>query len=154
MRFSLTVFCYSQGLTDLESLYFLVHQEYPVHRFFHTFLGATFGAVLCAVSGKFVCQVVLRIGERAAPQLFRALVGTSARIRWSAAFVSAFVGTYSHVLLDGIMHPDVQPFAPFTNSNPFYHLIDVGLLHMLCVLAAVVGFACLITVSRPPESRK
>ena len=66
--------------------------------------------------------------------------------------MSASVGTYSHVFLDGIMHSDVQPFAPFTSSNPFYHSMDVGLLHIICIVAGVVGFACLITVSRPPES--
>ena len=154
MRFSLTLFCYAQVMTDLESLYFLVEREYPVHRFFHTFVGATVGAVVCAVTGKFVCEAMLLLGQRIAPEVFRALVGTFAGMQWKVAFVSAFAGTYSHVFLDGIMHADVRPFAPFTSANPFYHLIDVGLLHLLCVLAGVVGFACLITVSRPRESEK
>jgi membrane-bound metal-dependent hydrolase YbcI (DUF457 family) len=104
------------------------------------------------VTGKIACQTMLLIGKRAAPRLFRALVGASAVIPWKLAFVSAFVGTYSHVFLDGIMHTDVQPFAPFASSNPFHHLIDVGVLHLLCLLAGVVGIACLITVSRPPDS--
>src|SRR5204863_9469883 len=128
--------------TDLEPLYFLVQREYPVHRFFHTFIGATVGALVCAVTGKFVCETILLLGQRIAPELFRALVGASAGIRWRVAFVSALLGTYSHVSLDAIMHTDLRPFAPFTSTNPFYHLIDVGVLHMLCLLSGMAGFAC------------
>jgi len=42
-RFSFTVFCYAQVVTDLETGFYLVRGEYPVHRFFHTYLG---GAVV------------------------------------------------------------------------------------------------------------
>jgi hypothetical protein len=47
-RFSFVVFCQAQLITDLESAYHLVRGDYPVHRFFHTYLGATFVALVCA----------------------------------------------------------------------------------------------------------
>jgi membrane-bound metal-dependent hydrolase YbcI (DUF457 family) len=103
------------------------------------------------VAGKFVCQWALALGNWIAPSLSAALVGTSPVIPWRTVFLSAFIGTYSHVFLDSIMHSDVQPFAPLSATNPFFHLIDVGLMHILCLLAGLVGFAGLITVSRPGD---
>jgi hypothetical protein len=40
-RFSFTVFCYAQVVTDLEPAYYMLRGQYPVHRFFHSYLGAT-----------------------------------------------------------------------------------------------------------------
>ena len=50
-----------------------------------------------------------------------------------------FVGTYSHVLLDSIMHSDMQPLAPSSNTNALLGVISVGSLHLVCVLGGVVG---------------
>src|SRR4051812_11157964 len=138
-RFSLLIFCYAQVVIDLEPLYFLLRREYPVHRFLHTYVGATLLAVVCAVSGRFFGQQVLGLFRRATRSLFDALVGKSSEIPWRVAFLSAFIGTYTHIFLDSIMHPDIEPFSPFTHANVFYHAIDVGLLHLLCLLVGVVG---------------
>src|SRR6185295_16632287 len=105
-RFSLSIFCYTQVITDLESLYYLMQREYPVHRFFHSYVGATLAAGACGITGKYVCGSVLAIIQSIAPRLFAVLVGVSAAIPWPTAFLSAFIGTYSHVFLDSIMHPD------------------------------------------------
>lgn len=39
----------------------------------------------------------------------------------------AFLGAYSHILLDGMVHMDMEPFEPFTEGNPLY----LGLLQPL-----------------------
>ncbi len=149
-RFSLVVFCYTQVVIDMESLYYLVQRAYPVHRFLHTYVGATLLAGFCAVTGRFLGQQALALFRWAMPFAFKALVGDSTRISWPIAFLSAFIGTIGHVFLDSIMHADIEPFSPFTSANPMYQLIGVGFLHLLCFLIGVVSFACLITVSRPP----
>lgn len=51
----------------------------------------------------------------------------------------AFVGTYSHVFLDSIMHSDMQPLAPLSEANGLLHVISVEGLHLLCGLAGVLG---------------
>jgi hypothetical protein len=38
--FSWSAFVAAQVLIDCESLYYLLQHEYPVHRFFHSFIGA------------------------------------------------------------------------------------------------------------------
>jgi len=60
-------------------------------------------------------------------------------ISWPAAIADAFVGTYSHVFLDSIMHSDMQPLAPLSEVNGLLHVISVGALHLLCVLCGVFG---------------
>jgi membrane-bound metal-dependent hydrolase YbcI (DUF457 family) len=58
---------------------------------------------------------------------------------WSAAAIGAFVGTYSHVALDSIMHADIQPFAPFSSANAELGLMSVPMLHLACVVAGIAG---------------
>jgi len=43
----------------------------------------------------------------------------------------------SRPLLDGLMQPDVQPFMPGSDHNPFLGLIEVGNLHLACIAAAL-----------------
>lgn len=45
----------------------------------------------------------------------------------------------SHVLLDGVMHADLQPFAPFSASNAFLGFISVEALHDFCLYSGLVG---------------
>ena len=138
-RFSFTLFCYSQVVTDLESGFYLFRGEYPVHRFFHTYLGATIVGFVCALTGRPICQLALRVCRAAFPASFARLFGRSATISWTVAFVSAFLGTYSHVFLDSIMHRDIMPLSPFANTNPMLHAISLPLLHLLCLALGVVG---------------
>jgi membrane-bound metal-dependent hydrolase YbcI (DUF457 family) len=56
-------------------------------------------------------------------------------------------GGVSHPLLDGIMHADVRPFMPWSDSNPFLGLVGLAPLHLACVATALVG-AVLLTGRR------
>jgi membrane-bound metal-dependent hydrolase YbcI (DUF457 family) len=53
--------------------------------------------------------------------------------------MTGLIGTYSHILLDGIMHADMNPLWPFADGNPLLGLLDVGLLHVVCAICGVVG---------------
>ena len=45
-RFSWMAFIVSQVIIDCETLYYLLQRTYPIHRFFHTFVGATLVGLL------------------------------------------------------------------------------------------------------------
>ena len=60
-----------------------------------------------------------------------------------AVAIGATAGTFSHVLLDSVMHPDIRPFAPFSDSNPLFGAISVQALHWSCVVSGLVGIAVL-----------
>lgn len=138
-HFSLMVFGFSQVAIDLEPLVRIIRGDAVIHGFTHTYAGATLIGAASAAAGRPVCQWLLRWWppDPASPLLAR-LRGPEL-ISWRAAIVGAFAGTYSHVLLDGIMHSDVRPLAPLSDANPLLHAVPVADLHILCVLAGVLG---------------
>jgi len=126
MRFSLVVFCGTQIFMDLEPGYYLLRGEYPVHRFFHTFVGAIVMGALCGLIGVGFLRIAVRLGA-------------NLRMSWQCALLSGLVGSISHVLLDSIMHRDIRPFAPLSDVNPFLGLISVPALHWFCLISGLVG---------------
>jgi hypothetical protein len=150
-RFSFLVFGFSQVLIDLEPAYYMLQGQAIVHRFFHTYVGATLIGVAAVVIGKPVCSWALRLlhtlesrgaaGAGAAGAAARTRDPCEARIGLGAAALGAFVGAYSHVLLDSVMHADMRPLAPFSQANPLFRVISLDALHTLCVVAGILGLA-------------
>ena len=140
--FSWSAFVASQVLIDCETLYYLVHQEYPAHRFFHSFLGATAAGLVAAI----LCLVIVRASAVGFPPFVAPLVISSSTVRGEfsslGVFVGGLAGGLSHPFLDGIMHPDVRPFMPWSDHNPFLGLIGVAPLHLACIAAALFGAVC------------
>lgn len=131
--FSLMVFGWTQIVMDIQPLFVLLSGEGHLHGFSHTYVGATLLAVFSALTGKYLSQVGLF--------LFRITPSIHVGIPWLVVFVSAFIGSYSHVLLDSIMHSDVQPFYPFSSNNAILKIVPVTLLHKFCVYSGLVGAA-------------
>jgi membrane-bound metal-dependent hydrolase YbcI (DUF457 family) len=136
--FSLMVFGWTQIVMDIQPLIVLLMDEGHLHGFTHTYLGATLIAIASAISGKYLAEFGLRWLEQ-----IRFLP-----IRWWVAVLSAFIGSYSHVLLDSIMHSDVEPFAPFNLENPLLGILSVDALHKLCLYSGLIGVALYFAVAR------
>ena len=136
--FSLMVFGWAQILMDLQPLVVMIRGEGHLHGFSHTYVGATLIGVVAALTGKHAGEFGLRVLR--IPQF--------QPIRWTVAVVSAFIGTYSHVLLDSIMHFDMEPFAPFNRANPLLHWISVDALHLFCLASGAVGAIVYFAVAR------
>ena len=126
---SFLAFCGANVLVDVEPLYFMLTHQYPIHRFFHTYVGATIAAGI--VVGLFV------LVRRVAPRLLDLFGLHNLSVR--AVALGAVAGTYSHVVLDSLMHADMQPFAPFSDANPLLGAVFLNTLHGFCVLAGLVG---------------
>lgn len=130
--FSLMVFGWAQIVMDIQPLVVLVIGKGHLHGFSHTYLGATLLGVFSALSGKYLSEIGLKrigISKKQNP----------IEISWLVATISALIGTYSHVVLDAVMHGDVQPYYPFSIENGLLGVISVADLHRLCLYAAVVG---------------
>ena len=137
--FSFLVFVFSQVLIDIEPLYFMLNGEWPIHRFFHTYLGATVIGIASFVFGRPVCGVFLAIINRSIRFTKDVFIEAIRLINPAAALSAAFVGAYSHVALDSVMHSDIRPLAPFTNDNNLLHSITVFELHLYCFVAGIVA---------------
>lgn len=142
---SLTVFGFSQVAMDIEPLVGIVRDDVVLHGFVHTYLGATLIGLVSAAVGRPICQALLDRWTPDPEAKFETWLRGPKRISWSAAIFGAFVGTYSHVFLDSVMHSDMQPLAPFSGGNALLSAIAPGLLHVACVLSGVLGALLLVT---------
>ncbi|MEJ3674968.1 hypothetical protein WFH35_22695, partial [Vibrio vulnificus] len=73
-------------------------------------------------------------------------------IKWKTAYLSSFLGTYSHVFIDAIMHVDVLPFSPLFDGNPFHGMVSIAALQQICIASAVIGG--ILCVARDSKSKK
>lgn len=136
--FSLMVFGWTQIIMDIQPLIVLITGEGHLHGFSHTYVGATLLALLAALTGKYLSEIglfVLGLNHE-----------WKVKIAWWVTFLSAFIGAYSHVLIDSIMHSDLEPFYPFNADNPFLGFISIEALHKLCLYSGAVGGVLYFTV--------
>jgi membrane-bound metal-dependent hydrolase YbcI (DUF457 family) len=131
-HFSFMVFGGSQVLMDIEPLIGILQNKPILHGPTHTLLGALIIGGIAAVTGKPISSFVLKL-----------LRSRHEPFTWLAAISGALVGTYSHVLLDSIMHSDMSPWWPFAPGNPLLRIISVAQLHNVCFLAGVIGLIAL-----------
>lgn len=138
--YSFAAFVITQVVIDCETLYFIVKGVYPIHRTAHTLVGATLVGISVAlfmIAARSVLQSIASIRQS------QALLGTGrisqAEFSVLGTLCGGIIGGMSHSLLDAAMHPDVQPFAPWAQSNPLLDYVGLTALHLGCVVCGVVG---------------
>ncbi|ETR67098.1 MAG: hypothetical protein OMM_05323 [Candidatus Magnetoglobus multicellularis str. Araruama] len=138
--FSLSIFIISQILIDIEPLFYLFHGQYPLHRFFHTYLGATFVVLICIIIGRPVCQKMLRFWNGNLNKQQEKFLYIEPFISWKATIISSIIGSYSHVFLDSLIYYDVKPFEPFSTSNILVDTIfSVKGINIFCIICGIFG---------------
>ena len=137
---SFLMFCASNVIVDVEPLYYMVSDQYPIHRFFHTYVGVTL------VIGFTVLITIMLRKVRFIPNYVDWKTLTVGQIITGAA-----LGGYSHIVLDSVMHTDIRPFAPFSDANTLLHLVSLDTLHLICIGAGILGLIVL-SVRRMPSS--
>jgi membrane-bound metal-dependent hydrolase YbcI (DUF457 family) len=135
--FDLPTLIVASVIPDLEPfcvMYFRLH-EYPLHGFFHSYLGASILAVLVALviySLRDVLEKVLTVFGIPQKSSFRKIMFTS------------FVGVYLHVFLDSFLYGEMNPLYPLL-GNPFIDLLfpygPYRIIYGFCSLTAVLGIA-------------
>jgi len=131
-RFSFMVFGGSQVLIDLEPAVRMMIGSEILHGFTHTLIGALVLGTLAGTIGK-------PISERVLYGMYIPCHGFT----WTVSFVSAYIGTFSHVLLDAVMHWDLMLLYPFSLSKPLVGLISVDWLNVLCIGCGGLGLILL-----------
>ena len=147
--FSLMVFGWAQIVMDMQPLLVLITGEGHLHGFSHTYIGALLLGAFSALTGKYLSEWGLRI-------LGVSKVDNPLKITWRVSLLSAFIGTFSHVLLDSIVHTDMQPFYPFSTGNGLLGFFSTGQLHHLCLYSAIIGalmYFIIQLASKPTNTR-
>lgn len=127
-HFSFMVFGGSQVLMDIEPLIGIIRGSTVLHGHSHTLAGAIAIGTVAGVIGKPISAFVLRLLE--IPHY---------PFAWPAAFAGAYVGTFSHVGLDAVMHADMNPWWPFADSNGLLGIMSLSWLHWSCVVGGAFG---------------
>ncbi|KQW45500.1 MULTISPECIES: hypothetical protein [unclassified Roseateles] len=122
---SFLAFCAANGLIDVESLYNLVHGRQPVHAFFHTYVGASLVAL--GIAALFRAWLRLMRGRFSGGLGLRQVV------------IGATLGAWTHVLLDSVMHADIQPLQPLSAANGLYRIVSLSALHWGCIAAGALA---------------
>ena len=138
-KFSITIFAFSQILIDLQPLFAMLGADIELHGISHTYLGATMIAIVSFLLGKPFCQFLLGWWNRHLSAEKNSVLIVNESISWKVAISSAFIGTYSHILLDSIRHVDLQPFYPAQLTNHLLGLVAIDTLHILCTVAGFIG---------------
>jgi hypothetical protein len=137
--FSLTVFGFAQVAMDVQPLIHMLRGEGILHGISHTYFAGTLIALFSVFFGRPLCQMILKFWKPPAEDLLMTWLRGDPVIRWPAACSGAFVGTYSHVFIDSMIHADVQPFAPFAEGNPMAGWVPFGAMHVLCLGIGILG---------------
>lgn len=129
-RLHFLAFLIANVIVDIEPLLVLIFKiDYPLHGFFHSFLGASFVAmVLAYVLHKL--QPVMAVFTRP----FR----LEQTFSFAGLLAVCLLGVYFHVFLDSFLYKDIQPFFP-SGWNPFYNKISHWWMYVLCTGSFMVS---------------
>ena len=138
-HFSVLAFGLTQVIIDAEAGFYLMQGSWPVHRFLHSYLGATVVAVVTALLGRPLLGLVIRGWNRLLAGRFRDGPQLRPDVPLAAVISGAVLGSYSHVFLDSIVHADMTPFAPWHGGNPLLHAMPAANVTLLCVGMGLTG---------------
>lgn len=134
--FCLRVFILTQVIIDCETGWNLLQGNPRLHTFLHSFAGSN-AAIVLAIS---LTLLYSRYASRilSDQNLMKDWIYRPPAVR--ETIVGSVIGGWSHIVLDGIMHPDMQPFWPLTEHNSYLYLISIESLHVLCLAAFVLAW--------------
>jgi hypothetical protein len=130
-KFNLITFAAAQVVMDTQPLVVMLTGEGKVHGWSHTFLAAAGLGAVTAVVAKYALEGLAR--------LFRWDKDGEVVISWKVIIWSAFFGTFSHVLLDALIYPEMAPFWPISRGNPLAFGLNSLQVILFCLVCGAVG---------------
>lgn len=117
--FSWSIFTLTNIFIDLEPITYFIFTGIPSHKFFHSILGATLIALVCAFYFRKLCENYITRWNKNLHQIDRKwLEVRNSKINLFEGIASGLIGAWSHLILDSMMHHDIKPLWPVNNINP------------------------------------
>ena len=138
-HFSVITFGIAQMAMDIEPLTCMLSGAKVLHGPSHTIVGAMVIACLVLVVAPGISNFLLRRWNKEAMHYKLPWLVETVPVSRLAVIVGAFFGTLSHVLLDSLMHHDMQPLLPFSAANPLMGLMPHDEIYWLCGIAGAMG---------------
>ncbi len=129
--FDLPTFLIANVLPDVEpfAVLFFNVRGYPLHGFFHSYIGATILAVILAF-----CMYLFRGFFGKVMKVFRLQQSSSLK----KIVFTAFMGAYFHVFLDSFLYSEMNPFYPL-QGNVFSAYGSSTVIYGFCGVTALLG---------------
>jgi len=138
-RFSLFAFGCAQILMDIEPLLGLIRHAPILHGRTHTLVWALPIGLAAALLARLLRGLVLRRWNREVGHYRLRWLSVPVSGSWGMLLWGGLLGSYSHLLLDGLMHGDIQPLWPLSAGNPFYGWISIATLQAVCLWSGGLG---------------
>ena len=138
-RFSLLTFAIAQIAMDIEPGVGMFLGSEVLHGPSHTVGGAFLIACIVALIAPRICDPLLRRFNRELIHYKQYWLLEPESLNRTAVLSGAFFGTFSHIVLDSLMHHDIHPLAPFSTANPLLDLVSHDGVYQLCTVLSVVG---------------
>ncbi len=128
---NLPAFLVANVIVDTEPFIVLLFGlDYPLHGFFHSFLGGSLIALVLYLAMVRMYPYVKKVMDtsRVGQEMSRKKI-----------MLSCLSGVYLHIILDSVLYTDIMPFFP-SGVNPFLSLgIGESLVYSFCVFGFVFG---------------
>lgn len=147
-RISLISFGLAQVLIDLEPGVRMITGQGDLHGWSHTVAGALGIGAITTLTAPWLIRPIVQRWNQELVHYCQTWLTVPVTPRKGAVAMGAFVGTFSHLLLDGFMHADMHPLAPFTRLNPLLEWLPHDTVYVLCAVAAAVGAAAWLVRKR------
>lgn len=128
--FSFRAFALNQVVIDCETAWNIYREHARLHTFFHSYLGVFMAMILTATLLVVYSWFALQFPKA---WLIRELEDWGLPFQFRSSLTAVLLGGWSHVFLDSVVHADMQPYAPFSNSNAMLDFVSVDMLHMACL---------------------
>lgn len=138
-NFSVLTFGIAQVAMDIEPGLGMLLGWQVLHGPSHTIAGALVIALLVIWVSPAICKFILSRYNAEVLHYQQDWLLEPGDVSRTAVLSGAFIGTLSHIALDSLMHHDMHPLAPFSQTNPLIDLISHDGVYQLCVALGVLG---------------
>jgi len=104
--------------------------RYPLHGFFHTYLGGTIVGIATGVGIYSVRNWLNKILAK-----FKVQQESS----FTKILYTSLLGVYFHIFLDSFLYEEMKPFYPLT-YNPLLNAVRFGAVYDFCTVSLISGF--------------
>lgn len=131
-------------IPDIEGItawFILPGMGLPLHGPLHSFTGAIFLGIITGIfswlSFKYIFPFLIIKFKVELPV-------TIPRYSLKCSLLSAFIGTFSHILLDSPLYEEMDLVYPFGIGNPLFGFVHSSLIYFFCIICFFIGISILI----------
>lgn len=138
-RFSIISFGLAQVLMDIEPGLGMLRDADVLHGYSHTLPGALLIGMLAAWLASWISGSLLRRWNREFQAMRWHWLQVPVGVSNGAVLLGAWVGSFSHLVLDGLIHHDIRPLWPLTSINPLANRVGHDAVYLGCALGMALG---------------